>query len=226
MFERFTDRARRVLVYAQEEAGSLGHNFLGTEHILLGLVREGEGAGAQALEALGQTLPEIQGQVLQVLQAFQERGGAAGPGRRSPALARALADAARQARDESAVTTSHVIRSVLGVPDSQGAMALTRLGVTAEALEHEVAAIPLGQTSDSPPEARKVEIKLGDVTTTIADADLAAALRHASPEQIRAALQQLVASPVVEASAGGEVQADDEPGEASSEPPQPEADEG
>ena len=53
MFERFTDRARRVLVLAQEEARLLNHNFIGTEHMLLGLVREGEGVAAQVLVTLG-----------------------------------------------------------------------------------------------------------------------------------------------------------------------------
>ena len=53
MFERFTDRARRVVVLAQEEARMLGHNYIGTEHILLGLIHEGEGVAAKALESLG-----------------------------------------------------------------------------------------------------------------------------------------------------------------------------
>ena len=56
MFERFTDRARRVLVLAQEEARLLNHNFIGTEHILLGLIHEGEGVAAKALESLGISL--------------------------------------------------------------------------------------------------------------------------------------------------------------------------
>jgi ATP-dependent Clp protease ATP-binding subunit ClpC len=53
MFERFTDRARRVVVLAQEEAVRLKHNHLGTEHLLLGLVHEGQGVAAKALESLG-----------------------------------------------------------------------------------------------------------------------------------------------------------------------------
>src|SRR6204780_1967227 len=56
MFERFTDRARRVVVLAQEEARMLNHNYVGTEHILLGLIREREGVGARALESLGISL--------------------------------------------------------------------------------------------------------------------------------------------------------------------------
>ena len=52
MFERFTDRARRVVVLAQDEARSLNHNYIGTEHLLLGLITEGEGVAAKALESL------------------------------------------------------------------------------------------------------------------------------------------------------------------------------
>jgi ATP-dependent Clp protease ATP-binding subunit ClpC len=53
MFERFTDRARKVIVLSQEEARGLGHNWIGTEHILLGLLREGDGVAAKALQAMG-----------------------------------------------------------------------------------------------------------------------------------------------------------------------------
>src|SRR5260370_28991250 len=58
MFERFTDRARRVIVLAQEEARQLNHNYVGTEHILLGLIREGDGVAAKALAATGISLDE------------------------------------------------------------------------------------------------------------------------------------------------------------------------
>ena len=67
MFERFTDRARRVIVLAQEEARNLKHNYLGTEHILLGLIREGEGVAAKALEALGITLEDVRDQVIDII---------------------------------------------------------------------------------------------------------------------------------------------------------------
>ena len=63
MFERFTDRARRVLVLAQEEARLLNHSFIGTEHILLGLIHEGEGVAAKALDALGITLEAVREKV-------------------------------------------------------------------------------------------------------------------------------------------------------------------
>jgi ATP-dependent Clp protease ATP-binding subunit ClpC len=63
MFERFTDRARRVLVLAQEEARQLNHSFIGTEHILLGLIHEGEGVAAKVMESLGVTLEEVRARV-------------------------------------------------------------------------------------------------------------------------------------------------------------------
>src|SRR5262252_7616748 len=63
MFERFTDRARRVVVLAQEEARMLNHNYIGTEHILLGLIHEGEGVAAKALERLGISLEGVRQQV-------------------------------------------------------------------------------------------------------------------------------------------------------------------
>ena len=59
MFERFTDSARRVVVLAQGEARLLDHNYIGTEHLLLGLIAEGEGVGARALEALDISLPSV-----------------------------------------------------------------------------------------------------------------------------------------------------------------------
>jgi ATP-dependent Clp protease ATP-binding subunit ClpA len=70
MFERFTDRARRVVVLAQEEARLLNHNYIGTEHILLGLIREGEGVAAQVLVKLGADLTRVRHQVVQVLSGY------------------------------------------------------------------------------------------------------------------------------------------------------------
>src|SRR5919204_454818 len=67
MFERFTDRARRVVVLAQEESRLLSHNYIGTEHILLGLVREREGVGAQILWSHPLTAEQVRESVLQLL---------------------------------------------------------------------------------------------------------------------------------------------------------------
>src|SRR6476646_530718 len=78
MFERFTDRARRVLVLEQEEARLLGHNYIGTEHILLGLVREGEGVAAQVLVTLGADLSRVRQQVIQLLSGYSGKEATSG----------------------------------------------------------------------------------------------------------------------------------------------------
>ena len=67
MFERFTDRARRVVVLAQEEARLLNHSYIGTEHILLGLIHEGEGVAAKALESLNISLEAVRAQVEEII---------------------------------------------------------------------------------------------------------------------------------------------------------------
>jgi ATP-dependent Clp protease ATP-binding subunit ClpC len=67
VFERFTDRARRVVVLAQEEARTLNHNYIGTEHVLLALCHEGEGVAAKALEALNISLEAVRQQVEEII---------------------------------------------------------------------------------------------------------------------------------------------------------------
>lgn len=67
MFERFTERARRVVVFAQEEARMLNQNYIGTEHLLLGLIREGEGVAAKALESMGINLDDVRSQVESII---------------------------------------------------------------------------------------------------------------------------------------------------------------
>jgi ATP-dependent Clp protease ATP-binding subunit ClpC len=67
MFERFTDYARRTVVLAQEEARRLGHSHIGTEHLLLGLIDEGDGSAAKTLESLGVSLAAIREQVMEII---------------------------------------------------------------------------------------------------------------------------------------------------------------
>ena len=73
MFERFTDRASRVVVLAQDEARGLKHNYIGTEHLLLGLLKEGEGVAAQVLTKQGADLAQVRQTVFQILCGY-ERG--------------------------------------------------------------------------------------------------------------------------------------------------------
>jgi ATP-dependent Clp protease ATP-binding subunit ClpA len=86
MFQRFTDRARRVVVLAQHEARTLGHDYIGTEHILLALIREG-GGEAQLLARAGVDLDRARQQVVELLYGHREAGVAAAP---PPAAADAL----------------------------------------------------------------------------------------------------------------------------------------
>jgi ATP-dependent Clp protease ATP-binding subunit ClpC len=78
MFQKFTDRARRAVVLAQHEARTLGHDYIGTEHILLALIREG-GAGAQLLAGAGVDLDRARRQVIVLLHEHREAGSAAAP---------------------------------------------------------------------------------------------------------------------------------------------------
>ena len=79
MFEKFTDRARRVVVLAQEEARMLNHNYIGTEHILLGLIHEGQGVAAGALESLGIGLEDVRQNVVEMIGRGQEAAFGAYP---------------------------------------------------------------------------------------------------------------------------------------------------
>ena len=72
MFERFTDRPRRVVVLAQEEARRLNHNYIGTEHILLGLIQEGEGHAAKALEELNINIDSVRSEVVEIIGEGQQ----------------------------------------------------------------------------------------------------------------------------------------------------------
>ena len=100
MFERFTDRARRVVVLAQEEARLLNHSYIGTEHILLGLIHEGEGVAAQVLVKLGADLSRVRQQVIQLLSGYQGPSGSTGGGRSEQAPAGAGVGASKGGDDE------------------------------------------------------------------------------------------------------------------------------
>src|SRR5919198_1421514 len=126
MFERFTDRARRVVVLAQEEARMLNHNYIGTEHILLGLIREGEGVAAQVLVKLGADLNRVRQQVLQLLSGYQHgketegAGGGRGEGAPSSSLVldqfgRNLTAAARESKLDPVIGREKEIERLMQV---------------------------------------------------------------------------------------------------------------
>jgi hypothetical protein len=126
MFERFTDRARRAVVLAQDEARLLGHNYIGTEHILLGILRGGDGVAARALTSLGVTLDAAREQIGQTTE-----GGKASSGHIpfTPPAKRSLELALREAMQLGCdyIGTEHILLGLIREDDS-GAQALAGLG--------------------------------------------------------------------------------------------------
>jgi ATP-dependent Clp protease ATP-binding subunit ClpC len=138
VFERFTDRARRVVVLAQEEARLLDHNYIGTEHILLGIVHEGEGVGAKALEVMRISLESVRHQVEEIIG----HGGSAPSGhipftpRAKKVLELSLREALRL--DHKSITDSHVLLGLLREGDGLAAKVLADAGIDFADLRHTV----------------------------------------------------------------------------------------
>jgi ATP-dependent Clp protease ATP-binding subunit ClpA len=129
MFERFTDRARRVVVLAQEEARGLDHNYIGTEHLLLGLIHEGEGIAAQVLDALGVSGDAVR----QLLVELVGRGSQPPPGHipYTPRGKKVLELALREALQlgHSYIGTEHLLLGVLREGGGVACQLLTKLDV-------------------------------------------------------------------------------------------------
>ena len=128
MFERFTDPARRVLVLAQEEAGLLGHNFIGTEHILLGLVLEDEGVAAKALQSLGVSLEATREKVEQMSGPAGLPASGSAPF--TPLAKNVLEQALREAiiLGHNYVGTEHILLGLARESEGVGAKVLVSLG--------------------------------------------------------------------------------------------------
>ena len=129
MFERFTDRARRVLVLAQEEAKGLHHNYIGTEHILLGLVHEGDGIAAKALESLGVTIDSLREEVVKLSEP------SSGPTPNSPAFTvsakKVLEYSLREALQlgHNYIGTEHMLLGLVREGEGTGSKVLMNLGI-------------------------------------------------------------------------------------------------
>ncbi len=128
MFERFTDRARRVVVLAQEEARMLNHNYIGTEHILLGLIHEGEGVAAKALESLGIELTAVRLQVEAIIGRGLESGSGHIPF--TPRAKKVLELSLREALQlgHNYIGTEHLLLGLIREGDGVAAQVLTDLG--------------------------------------------------------------------------------------------------
>ncbi len=128
MFERFTDRARRVVVLAQEEARLLNHSYIGTEHILLGLIHEGEGVAAKALEALGISLEAVRAQVEEIIG----QGGSSPSGHIpfTPRAKKVLELSLREALQlgHNYIGTEHILLGLIREGEGVAAQVLVKLG--------------------------------------------------------------------------------------------------
>ena len=140
MFERFTERARQVVVLAQDEARALKHNYIGTEHILLGLLREEEGLAARVLESLDITVERVRSQVVRIVGSGEEVTSGQIPF--TPRAKKVLELALREALSlgHNYIGTEHILLGVLSDDQDPAARALTGIGVTHQAVEQWVLA--------------------------------------------------------------------------------------
>jgi hypothetical protein len=138
MFERFTDRARRVVVLAQEEARHLDHNYIGTEHILLGLIHEREGVAARALTALDISLESVRAQVEEIIG----RGDQAPTGHIpfTPRAKKVLELSLREALglSHNYIGTEHILLGLIREGEGVAAQVLVKLGGSLDRVRQQV----------------------------------------------------------------------------------------
>jgi ATP-dependent Clp protease ATP-binding subunit ClpA len=178
VFERFTDRARRAVVLAQEEARLLNHNYIGTEHLLLGLVHEGEGVAAKALESLGISLEAVRAQVEEIIE------GTDAPNGHIPFTPRAkkvLELSLREALQlgHNYIGTEHILLGLIREGEGVAAQVLVKVGASLDRVRQQVIQLLSGYTGEVaaeqagartrlvrmtvPAELRKVEEQLAQV---------------------------------------------------------------
>jgi ATP-dependent Clp protease ATP-binding subunit ClpA len=153
MFERFTDRARRVVVLAEEEARMLHHNYIGTEHILLGLIGEGEGVAAKALESLGISLDVVRQQIEEII----------GPGQQAPPESIPFTPRAKKVFELSLreslqlghqyVGTEHILLALIREGDGVAAQVLVKLGADLNRVRQQVGQLLHGYQGKEPASA-------------------------------------------------------------------------
>ena len=150
MFERFTDRARRVVVLAQEEARMLNHNYIGTEHILLGLIHEGEGVAAKSLESLEIRLEQVRAQVEEII----------GPGQQAPSghipftprAKKVLELSLREALQlgHNYIGTEHILLGLIREGEGVAAQVLVKLGADLHRVRQQVIQLLSGYQGKEP----------------------------------------------------------------------------
>jgi ATP-dependent Clp protease ATP-binding subunit ClpC len=181
MFERFTDRARRVVVLAQEEARMLNHNYIGTEHILLGLIHEGEGVAAKALEALDISLEAVRAQVTEIIGEGQQapQGHIPFTPRAKKVLELSLREALQLGHNY--IGTEHILLGLIREGEGVAAQVLVKLGADLNSVRQQViqllagyqgkepvAAGPEGASSSASPQGSAVLDQFGENLTQMA----------------------------------------------------------
>ena len=149
MFQRFSDRARRVVVLAQEEARMLNHNYIGTEHLLLGLIQEGEGVAAKALESIGISLEAVRNQVEEIIG----RGSSAPTGHIpfTPRAKKVLELSLREALQlgHNYIGTEHILLGLIREGEGVAAQVLTKLGADLDRVRNQVVQLLTGAAASS-----------------------------------------------------------------------------
>jgi ATP-dependent Clp protease ATP-binding subunit ClpC len=161
LFERFTDRARRVVVLAQEEARLLNHNYIGTEHILLGLIHEGEGVAAKALESLGISLEAVRQQVEEIIG----QGGSSPSGHIpfTPRAKKVLELSLREALQlgHNYIGTEHILLGLIREGEGVAAQVLVKLGADLSRVRQQVIQLLSGYQGSSGPGSEKAGATTG-----------------------------------------------------------------
>jgi len=157
VFERFTDRARRVVVLAQEESRMLNHNYIGTEHILLGLIHEGEGVAAIAMEELDISLDVVRSAVEEVIGQGQEAptGHIPFTPRAKKVLELSLREALQLGHDY--IGTEHILLGLIREGEGVAAQVLQKLGADLNRVRQQVIRLLAGHAGEGTLEGIVVE---------------------------------------------------------------------
>jgi ATP-dependent Clp protease ATP-binding subunit ClpC len=138
MFERFTDRARRVVVLSQEEARILNHDYIGTEHLLLGLIREGHGVAAKAMVSLGISPDSVRQQVEETVGRGQQAPAGHIPFTPQAKNVLRLALSESMALDHHYIGTEHILLGLMREGDGVAAQVLAQLGADLDQVRQQV----------------------------------------------------------------------------------------
>ena len=169
VFNRFTDRARLAVQLAQEEARLLRHDYVGSEHLLLGLLYEGEGVAARALESLGISREDVQRRVVEI----------AGPGQGSPPRPLLFTPRAKKVMELSLreamalghhyIGTEHLLLGLLRDGEGVGAQALTRLGADEAQVREQVLGLLRGESEQAGAQEQQLAADLADTAERLTE---------------------------------------------------------